>query len=64
VPIKFYFLPIAIAAAVALRIVMHFVDKESIEDEVGELGVHWSEPRTSPGPPTRIIARHHCAKCG
>jgi hypothetical protein len=35
---KFYVLPIAIAAVVALRIIMHFVDKERIKDEVGARG--------------------------
>ena len=108
---KFYFLPIAIAAVVALRIIMHFVDKERIKDEVGARGgwvisirwnpfargwffeknerhyevtyrnragavatttcktslfsgVYWSEPQTLQEPPKRIIARHHCSKCG
>ncbi len=108
---KFYFLAIAIAAAVALRIVMHFVDKERIKDEIGArgghviairwnpfargwffeknerhyevtyrdragavltitcktslfTGVYWSEPQNTREPAPRLMARHHCSKCG
>lgn len=108
---KFYFLLIAMAAAVALRIILHFIDKERIRDEVGARGgwvisirwnpfargwffeknerhydvtyrsragavvtttcktsffsgVYWSEPQTVQEPQTRIMARHHCSKCG
>lgn len=35
---NFYFLSIAIVAAVALRIVMHFVDKARIRDEIEARG--------------------------
>jgi rubrerythrin len=68
------FLVIAILVGLAIRIIMHFVDKSRIKEEIETVsttcktslftGIYWAEGPQLEQPPPRIISQHRCSGCG